>query len=58
MVRGRKNPDFLKYLLEVQKAQFLAKMAMTSTPKYENPYQPAGNMRLCFYDRKCSLFEC
>lgn len=57
--RNRKNPDTLTYLSdirrlltegEVQKAQFLAKMAMTSAPKYMNPYQPAGDMRICFYD--------
>lgn len=59
--RDRKNPDTLKYLDkirellfagEVQKAQFLAKMAMTSAPKYMNPYQPAGDMRICIYDHK------
>lgn len=59
--RDRKNPDTFKYLEdirsllfagEVQKAQFLAKMAMTSAPKYMNPYQPAGDMRICFYDHK------
>lgn len=57
----RKNPDTLKYLGEirrlllngeVQKAQFLAKMAITSTPKYMNPYQPAGDLRICMYDQK------
>lgn len=31
----------------MEEAQFLAKLAMTSTPKYMNPYQPAGDMRLC-----------
>jgi alpha-L-fucosidase 2 len=55
--RDRKNPDTLKHLSKirsllfegkVEEAQFLAKMAMTSTPKYMNPYQPAGDMRLCF----------
>lgn len=55
--RNRKNPDCLenidpiRQLLlegEVQKAQFLAKMAMTSTPKYMNPYQPAGDMKIQF----------
>ena len=56
---NRKNPDTLRYLNQVRKlllekkykkAQFLARMAMTSTPKYNNPYQPAGNMLLSFYD--------
>lgn len=59
--RNRKNPDSkenlekIRELLlqgEVPKAQFLAKMAFTSTPKYVNPYQPAGDLRLCFYDHK------
>ena len=59
--RNRKNPDTKNYLKEIrrllvdgdaQKAQFLAKMAMTSTPKYMNPYQPAGDLRICFYNHK------
>lgn len=59
--RDRKNPDTKKYLEEirrllfageVEKAQFLAKMAVTSTPKYMNPYQPAGDLRICFYGHK------
>lgn len=54
--RNRKNPDTLKNLEtirsllfegKVEEAQFLAKMAITSTPKYMNPYQPAGDMRIC-----------
>lgn len=55
-----KNPDTRRYLEEIRsllmkgetkKAQFLARMAMTSAPKYHHPYQPAGNMRLCFCDQ-------
>ena len=55
--RNRKNPDCLKNIPkirqllldgEVEKAQFLAKMAMTSTPKYMNPYQPAGDLKIQF----------
>lgn len=55
--RDRKNPDCrahigeIRELLvngEVEKAQFLAKMAMTSTPKYMNPYQPAGDLKIQF----------
>lgn len=55
--RCRKNPDTRKYLEEIrtllfagkaEEAQFLAKMAVTSTPKYMTPYQPAGDMRICF----------
>lgn len=70
--RNRKNPDckehideIRKLLLagEVEKAQFLAKMAMTSTPKYMNPYQPAGDLKINFMnhlakrtsERKCYL---
>lgn len=54
--RDRKNPDTKKHLEEirsllyegkVEEAQFLAKMAITSTPKYMTPYQPAGDMRIC-----------
>lgn len=57
----RRNPEALEnlnkvrqLLLEgkVQQAQFLARMSMTSTPKYCNPYQPAGDLRICFYDHK------
>lgn len=57
--RDRKNPDTRNYISEIRKllfagkveeAQFLAKMAITSTPKYMNPYQPAGDMRICFYN--------
>ena len=55
--RIRRNPDgreqigeIRRLLMEgsVEKASFLAKMALTSTPKYNNPYQPAGDLRLCF----------
>ena len=55
--RDRKNPDALEHIEEirrlllageVQKAQFLAKMALTSTPKYMNPYQPAGELKIVF----------
>lgn len=43
-----------KLLVEgkVSEAEFLAKMAMTSTPKYNNPYQPAADMRICLMDHK------
>lgn len=59
--RDRKNPDTPKHLSKirsllfdgkVEEAQFLAKMAVTSTPKYMNPYQPVGDMRLCFKGHK------
>ncbi len=59
--KNRSNPDALanideiRHLLlkgEVSQAAFLAKMAMTSTPKYNNPYQPAGDLRLCFLGDK------
>ena len=48
---GRAQIDKIRQLLlkgEVEKASFLAKMSMTSTPKYNHPYQPAGDLRLCF----------
>ncbi len=56
-LRKRTNPDGreqvgkIRELLlkgEVEEAAFLSKMAMTSTPKYNNPFQPAGDLRLCF----------
>lgn len=59
--RERKNPDTKEYINKlrqllfegkVEEAQFLAKMAITSTPKYMNPYQPAGDMRICMYQHK------
>ena len=59
--RDRKNSGAKKYLPEIrcllqkgelQKAQFLAKMAMTSLPKYNNPFQPAGDLRITFLDHR------
>lgn len=56
-MRNRINPDCkelipaIRRLLldgEVEKAAFIAKMSMTGTPKYNNPFQPAGDLRLCF----------
>ena len=64
--RNRKNPDAFinieeirKLLLngEVSRASFLAKMSMTSTPKYNNPYQPAGDLRLCFLGHQDKVTE-
>lgn len=73
--RERENPDAFRHLGEirqlllegrVEKAAFLAKMALTSTPKYNNPYQPVGDLRLCFlnhaekethYEARLSLGE-
>lgn len=55
--RNRRNPETksninkIRQLLQkgrVSEAAFLAKMSMTSTPKYNNPYQPAGDLRLCY----------
>ena len=63
--RNRKNPDCLKNIQkirqllldgEVEKAQFLAKMAMTSTPKYMNPYQPAGDLKIQFLKSSCKAY--
>lgn len=51
-VGGREKVEEIRRLLlagEAEKAQRLAKRAMTSRPKYGNPYQPAGNLRLSFY---------
>lgn len=55
--RDRNNPDAAKHLPEirrllmegqVQEAQHLAKMALTSIPKYFGPYQPLGDLNLTF----------
>lgn len=55
--RGRENPDGFQELQnirnllvegKVEDASFLARMALTSTPKYNNPYQPIGELRLYF----------
>lgn len=68
--RNRKNPDCkgqiekIRQLLlngEVERAQFLARMAMTSTPKYMNPYQPAGDLKILFFkhlSKRCSNRSC
>lgn len=51
------NPDGLKYLPEIrkmlfdgqlEKAAYLARMAMYSTPKYYNPYQPLCDIKMYF----------
>ena len=53
--RGRQNPDTAKYLGTLrdllfagkpEEAEFLAKAAMTGTPRYLGPFQPAGQLRL------------
>ncbi|MDO5423677.1 MAG: glycoside hydrolase family 95 protein [Eubacteriales bacterium] len=53
--RNRRNPDGKAHVEEIRKllregqteqAAFLAKMSMTGTPKYNNPYQPAGDLRI------------
>lgn len=55
--RERENPDGFQQLQnirnlllegKVEEASFLARMALTSTPKYNNPYQPIGELRLYF----------
>ena len=48
---GRENIDRIRELLlkgELEEASFLARLSMTSIPKYNNPYQPAGELRLYF----------
>ncbi|MGC6584888.1 glycoside hydrolase family 95 protein [Paenibacillus sp. Dod16] len=53
------NPDATEYLSEIRQmlrdgrqaeAEHLARMAMTSSPKYEQPYQPLGDLLLKFLD--------
>ncbi|MDY3919022.1 MAG: glycoside hydrolase family 95 protein [Candidatus Limivivens sp.] len=73
--RRRRNPDGREQIREirrllqegqVEKAAFLAKLSLTGTPKYNNPYQPVGELRLYFagqqgkaenYQRWLSLSE-
>lgn len=56
--RKRKNPESVHYVEEirrllldgqVEEAQFLCQMAMTSMPKYIAPYQPACDINLLFF---------
>lgn len=47
----RQNLDEIRALLqsgEVEKAAFLAKLSITGTPKYNNPYQPLCELHLSF----------
>uniref|UniRef100_UPI00406D19DA glycoside hydrolase family 95 protein n=1 Tax=Paenibacillus sp. FSL H8-0548 TaxID=1920422 RepID=UPI00406D19DA len=53
------NPSSQPYLAEIRQllkegrqaeAEHLARMAMTSSPKYEQPYQPLGDLLLKFLD--------
>ena len=55
--KERDNPDAHKYLKDIKKllfegriteAEFLARMAMTSNPKYFQPYLPLGNLNMYF----------
>lgn len=58
------NPSSQPYLAEIRKllkegkqvdAEHLARMAMTSSPKYEQPYQPLGDLILKFLDADQSI---
>ena len=53
------NPNASRYMSEIRQmlfdgrqaeAEHLARMAMTSSPKYEQPYQPLGDLLLKFLD--------
>ncbi len=57
--RDRYNPDSLKYLPEIRRllfegrpeeAAYLARMALTSIPKYYQPYLPLCDLNLYFID--------
>ncbi|WP_148410262.1 glycosyl hydrolase family 95 catalytic domain-containing protein [Murimonas intestini] len=66
--RGRENPQGSEALGEIRRllregaaeeAQRLARMNLTGIPKYINPYQPAGEVRLAFwYGRKKGEVSC
>jgi alpha-L-fucosidase 2 len=64
--RGRQNPDTAKYLGTLrellfagkpEEAEFLAKAAMTGTPRYLGPFQPAGQLRLGYFRQQGKLSE-
>ncbi|MDR6882428.1 glycoside hydrolase family 95 protein [Bacillus sp. 3255] len=42
---------------QVEEAEWLARMAMYSSPKYYNPYQPLGELKLNFWDAGGKSFE-
>ncbi|WP_199616362.1 glycoside hydrolase family 95 protein [Paenibacillus alkalitolerans] len=53
----RNNPDAAEHMVEIRRllfegqvseAQYLAKMALTSIPKYFGPYQPLGDLHFTF----------
>jgi alpha-L-fucosidase 2 len=57
--QDRSNPDGIRHLTEIRRllfagrvneAQHLARMALTSNPKYFGPYQPLGDLQLFFAD--------
>lgn len=68
--RNRKNPDCRQHIDEIrqlllngelERAAFLAKMSMTSSPKYLNPYQPAGDLKIQFPNhlaKRCDERSC
>lgn len=56
----RENLEKIKQLLaegRLQDAHFLARMTMTATPKYLNPYQPACELRVIFNGHRGKDFE-
>jgi alpha-L-fucosidase 2 len=64
--KGRQNPDTAKYLGIVrdlllsgkpEEAEFLAKTAMTGTPRYLGPFQPAGQLRLGYFGQQGKVSE-
>lgn len=57
---GREKIDEIRKLIldgEVEKAQRMSKLALTSRPKNVNPYQPAGDLNIRFFGEKGELGE-
>jgi alpha-L-fucosidase 2 len=64
--KGRQNPDTAKYLGTLrnllfagkpEEAEFLARAAMTGTPRYLGPFQPAGQLRLGYFRQQGKVSE-
>lgn len=56
----RENLEAIKQCLyegRLQEAHFLARMAMTSTPRYLNPYQPACELKVIFNGQNGKLID-
>jgi alpha-L-fucosidase 2 len=64
--KGRQNPDTARYLGTLrdllfsgkpEEAEFLAKAAMTGTPRYLSPFQPAAYLRISYFGQQGTVSE-